>query len=357
MKKVLSIILTAALLIAALAVPASATAVMPTEESKFLNDAYLYIHVNGDAAAPTKIVNISSDSALDDDILSLSEAKSVVEQYYSTENASWDGLYLENGVKVAEVTNLTAMRQAGVVNIRIFVQTDAVQQTSVGVTDIWGTPGDTVTMTLSLYDVTASSVGIKYSLPEGVEFVSGQWLLGDGVLSNVTGFGAAFAWSEARTISGDVLELTVRILEGAPISGSIPFTVVAKDVDAVICSESASAAVNVQYIINSFEIDCTGCNISAGTSRIIHALVDPEVLADQVVWYSSDESVAVVNDGMVTGISAGNACITAQLGDWICECSVNVFESSENAVTAPCMFTGEPGCVMHIRCILNNLFS
>lgn len=48
---------------------------------------------------------------------------------------------------------------------------------------------------------------------------------------------------------------------------------------------------------------------------------------EPIVWTSSDESVATVTDGKVTGIKVGSAVIIAKVGDVTAECEVTVAES------------------------------
>ena len=48
---------------------------------------------------------------------------------------------------------------------------------------------------------------------------------------------------------------------------------------------------------------------------------------EPIVWTSSDESVATVTDGKVTGIKVGSAVIIAKVGDVTAECAVTVAES------------------------------
>ena len=388
MKKLFAYILTAALLTAALVVPASAASVdsgssntgnSGVADEEWMKDIWLYIYVNNDIIQPVKRILLNNYTVVSDGELTMLEILSVVDDYYAatdTENGYvFKGAYMETtnitaldfvaGRDETPITDLDAARMDGTVVIKARVtgvtnlpeeapETPAVPAVYMNVSDAWGAPGDTVTVTLEIGDAEASSVGVKYSLPEGIEFVSGQWLLADGILDSVTDFGAAYAWSEAQAIDGAALELTLQIREGAQIESSIPFEVVLKDVDTTVCTGTLSSSVHVEYYINSFGIDCSGVNMNVGGVRTIGVQVDPEFLADQVVWTSSDLSVAEVSGGVVTGVGPGTATITARLGDWSQECTVQVFESTDSGTKA-CLITGEPGCVRHIRCILNSL--
>lgn len=54
------------------------------------------------------------------------------------------------------------------------------------------------------------------------------------------------------------------------------------------------------------------------------ATYGPENTTDRLSWSSSDESIATVQDGVVTGISSGECVITAQIGELTAECNICV---------------------------------
>ena len=68
--------------------------------------------------------------------------------------------------------------------------------------------------------------------------------------------------------------------------------------------------------------------VKAGTPTTIFAWVEPSDASDQeLVWTSSDESVATVADGVITGKKAGTATIRATLksnSEIYAECTVTV---------------------------------
>lgn len=64
--------------------------------------------------------------------------------------------------------------------------------------------------------------------------------------------------------------------------------------------------------------------VTVGDTELLIATVDPINSTDKVRWLSSDEGVATVEDGLVTGISAGNANITAIAGYRSAVCAVTV---------------------------------
>jgi hypothetical protein len=70
----------------------------------------------------------------------------------------------------------------------------------------------------------------------------------------------------------------------------------------------------------------------AGDAQTLTATVAPENATNQnVLWYTSNENVATVEDGVVTAVSGGVATITAitAYGEYYAECEVSVIEPKE----------------------------
>ena len=79
----------------------------------------------------------------------------------------------------------------------------------------------------------------------------------------------------------------------------------------------------------------TAATIYTGNTETLIATVEPTDTTDTVVWTSSKESVATVdNTGKVTAVAPGTATITAKAGDKTATCTVTV----ENA---PCTHTSK----------------
>lgn len=83
-------------------------------------------------------------------------------------------------------------------------------------------------------------------------------------------------------------------------------------------------------------VPATGITLSAyvltfdtADSQTLTATVEPENSTDKVIWTSSEESVAIVSDGVVTPVSKGSAVITARAGSYSAECSVTVNVEAE----------------------------
>ena len=86
----------------------------------------------------------------------------------------------------------------------------------------------------------------------------------------------------------------------------------------------------MERIIVSEPIPCTGITLDKSTGEItaigdtltLIPTVQPYDTADKVAWSSSDESVATVNNGVVTTTGIGTATITATCGNFSAECVI-----------------------------------
>ena len=89
--------------------------------------------------------------------------------------------------------------------------------------------------------------------------------------------------------------------------------------------KTAECAVTVTVPTNSVTLDKTSLSLAVGETAQLTATVKPDNATDKsVIWTSSDESVAKVDNGRVTAVKAGNATITAKCGDKTAECAVTV---------------------------------
>ena len=70
--------------------------------------------------------------------------------------------------------------------------------------------------------------------------------------------------------------------------------------------------------VTSLSLSQTTASIAAGATVTLTAKVDPSTAA--VTWSSSDTSVATVANGLVTGVAAGTATITASAGTKTASC-------------------------------------
>ena len=74
----------------------------------------------------------------------------------------------------------------------------------------------------------------------------------------------------------------------------------------------------------SITLSQTSVSIEAGNTIELVATVEPDNTTETVLWHSSDNDVAVVNDGVVAGVREGSCTITAKIGSLSASCAVSV---------------------------------
>lgn len=82
------------------------------------------------------------------------------------------------------------------------------------------------------------------------------------------------------------------------------------------------------------EIDPATCTVPVGGTQTLTARISPPPAVGQdVVWSSANSAVATVDGGVVTGVSVGDAIITATVGDASATCKVTVVPQPVTGVT------------------------
>ena len=106
-------------------------------------------------------------------------------------------------------------------------------------------------------------------------------------------------------------------------------------ITATALANKATATCEVEVVdkviaVTSVTLNSKEETISVGSTTQLTATVSPTTATDQnVVWTSSNNSVAIVNeDGLVKGLSVGSANITASAGGKSAVCAVTVTEKS-----------------------------
>ena len=100
-------------------------------------------------------------------------------------------------------------------------------------------------------------------------------------------------------------------------------------------NKSASCIVNViPTVVEEVTLDIMEASLRVGETVTLTATVKPDDATDKTVtWSTSDETVAIVKDGVVTAIQLGSAKITAKAGDKTATCEVTVIATEVTSVT------------------------
>lgn len=132
----------------------------------------------------------------------------------------------------------------------------------------------------------------------------------------------AVSWSSSN---GDVAQVDGEGQVTAVNAGTATITATTED-----GGYTATCSVTVQApIVNveSVSLNPATLTLTAGESDIIEATVFPDNATNQnVIWSSSDDSVATVDGGIITAVNAGTATITVTTedGGYTATCSVTV---------------------------------
>lgn len=77
----------------------------------------------------------------------------------------------------------------------------------------------------------------------------------------------------------------------------------------------------------SISLSQTSAITNVADQIALSVVVEPSSETNRVVWGTSDEKVATVQNGIVTGVSAGTCVITASIGKSIARCNIQVNQS------------------------------
>ncbi len=89
--------------------------------------------------------------------------------------------------------------------------------------------------------------------------------------------------------------------------------------------KTAECVVTVTVPVSSITLDKTALSLAVGESTTLTATVKPDDATDKnVAWYSSDESIAKVDNGRVTALKIGSATVTSTLASFSVSCKVTV---------------------------------
>ena len=99
-------------------------------------------------------------------------------------------------------------------------------------------------------------------------------------------------------------------------------------ITATVGDKSANCTVTVKSPMTGIELSQTQVSLVKGQTKTLELKYIPEDTTDSknVTWQSSDSSVVTVENGVLKALKAGNAKITATVGNYTAEANVTVIE-------------------------------
>lgn len=190
-------------------------------------------------------------------------------------------------------------------------------------------PG-TATITATAADVSATyTVEVKQPLTGIALNATSENLLKGQEFDLKVSYVPANATDEV-TITWATSDETVATVENGKVKalkeGTAVITATAK-VDGTNREYTATCEINVEEIkLDSIALDTKDFDLFLGDSKQLSVVYNPENTTDSrdVVWTSSDETVATVENGKVTALKVGTAVITATVGDKTATVTVTV---------------------------------
>lgn len=115
---------------------------------------------------------------------------------------------------------------------------------------------------------------------------------------------------------------------------------------AVGCSKDDNSDNSV--IVTGISLDQDVLEVAVESTAAIVATLDPEGATGEIIWTSSDASVAAVANGIVTGISMGTTTIVASYGSFNASCEVTVVAKPIDPETLPESLKGSNYSIIQI---------
>ena len=147
--------------------------------------------------------------------------------------------------------------------------------------------------------------------------------------------GIARNGNDVYTLFNGVIVMKTQIADGLKGTDTMPAIMMnATDGDTRTITDvvylSGEAAINKlnasAMLVKSITVGNDELTLIKDEQKTLTATVDPSYAADRLVWKSSDEEVATVENGIITAVGAGNVTITAKIGDVKAEIVVTVVD-------------------------------
>lgn len=203
------------------------------------------------------------------------------------------------------------------------------------VTSASGAPGAKVTVTLSLKDFAkANTMSVKIAAEEGLklDYKNSQWVLAGDLTDIDSKNNAAWTISDDGVVDVNGNIMTLAFTVPTPEAGQEDFaydftcTVTASNDGKNPVTATAQGAITVVNPATDLNLDkqTLALDLNGSASATLVATLTPANASEKLVWTSSDETVATVSKGVVTGLKSGEAVITATAGSLSKTCTVTV---------------------------------
>ena len=175
------------------------------------------------------------------------------------------------------------------------------------------------------WDATADNNGrvlVEFTPPETASAPC-QWYTRNGSNSTANGTLITLVFTVNSDAAPGEYDVTFRVKTISDEDGTdIDFTIVAGKITVVLP-------------LTGLTVDPKTATVKTGETTNISAVFAPEGATGDVVWTSSDTSIATVDNGVVTGVKEGEVTITATSGSFSDTCTVTVECSHANTTTHP----------------------
>lgn len=216
--------------------------------------------------------------------------------------------------------------------------------------------GDTVTVTLSVSGYgSVEMLGVTdFAAPDGMQLVSGEWLLPDGTIEevNLNGLEAIYFDMDAHVDLSqqiDLIRFTYKANEPAVGAQDLEKTIAMNLILRSDAGQVVPVSAKVTVVKSAASLSLPGSvtiDLSVTAEQQLTATYGPENTTQKLTWSSDNGQVAAVDaSGKVTGLAKGTANITAAIGSLSKTCQVTVTcshptKTEHEAVEPTCKNTG-----------------
>lgn len=178
-----------------------------------------------------------------------------------------------------------------------------------------------VTCSVTVYNPTVEVLSVALD-KTSLSMVSGDTESLNATLSPANATNKTISWSSSNPA---VVTVDGKGTITAVAAGTATITAKAESKSATCYVTVSDPIINVASVV----LSNSNLSLSVGDSEYLYATVYPLNASEKdVTWWSSDYSVAGVENGYITAFSAGTAVITAQAGSKLGYCTVTVSDKS-----------------------------